>query len=167
MLITNVQALECVTLFGAKLKKEGVSVNVYNICEVDLKDFSLQVHGNRGCLLRSIPSDIVYDNVSGISFTCDLNDNIPAPWPASSSSTSFPLCANRESLPALPALDTSGALRRQILSLGTTWIVILNMRAILALSWCRKRAGINHNLGQNVNLTTNNVGSLPLFKYHK
>lgn len=131
MLITNVQALECVTLFGSSLRKEGVLVNVYNICEVDLKDFSLQANGNQGCLLRSIPSDIIHDNVSGISFTCDLNDNIPAPWPASSSLTSFPLCANRESLPALPVLDTSGALRRQILEFCTIFLMVLNTRAFL------------------------------------
>ncbi|KAI5083528.1 hypothetical protein GOP47_0003568 [Adiantum capillus-veneris] len=134
MLITNIQALECVTLFGAKLKKEGVTVNVYNICGVDLKDFSLQVHGNQGCLLRSVPSDILYDNISGISFTCDLNDNIPAPWPPSSSLTSFPLCANRESLPALPVLDTSGALRRQVLSFGAVSIMVLHMGAIVVQS---------------------------------
>eukprot|EP00250_Pteridium_aquilinum_P005590 c15662_g2_i1 orf=826-2223(+) len=131
MLITNVQALECVTLFGSLLKKEGVVANVYNICEVDLKDFSLQVNGNQGCLLRSIPSDIIYDNVSGISFTCDLNDNIPAPWPASSSLTSFPLCANRESLPALPVLNTSDACRRQILDICTMLLMILNVKAFL------------------------------------
>ncbi|KAH7302034.1 hypothetical protein KP509_23G053300 [Ceratopteris richardii] len=113
MLITNVQALECVTVFGAKLKQEGIIVDLYNICKIDLKDFSLQVYGNQGCLLRSIPSDIIYDNVSGISFRCDLNDNIPAPWPSSASLTSFPLCANRESLPALPVLDTSKGLGMQ------------------------------------------------------
>lgn len=131
MLITNVQALECVTLYGSLLRKEGVLINVYSICEVDLKDFSLQADGNQGCLLRSIPSDIVHDNVSGISFTCDLNDNIPAPWPASSSPTSFPLCANRESLPALPVLDTSGAFRRQILELCTIFLTVLNTKAFL------------------------------------
>ena len=36
------QALECVTLFASMLKKEGVVANIYNICQVDLKDFSLQ-----------------------------------------------------------------------------------------------------------------------------
>lgn len=127
MLVTNVQALECVTLFGSMLKKRGVVINVYNICEVDLKDFSLQVYGEQGCLLRSIPSDIIYDNVSGISFTCDLNDNIPAPWPASSSLSSFPLCASRESLPALPVLDTSGNPRRRMLDLCTIFLMVFNM----------------------------------------
>jgi hypothetical protein len=30
-----------------------------------------------------MPSDASLDRVSGISFTCDLNDNIAAPWPSS------------------------------------------------------------------------------------
>ena len=46
-----------------------------------------------GCLLRSLPADVVYDNSSGFSFTCDLSDNIVAPWPSSSSMASFSLCA--------------------------------------------------------------------------
>jgi hypothetical protein len=45
-----------------------------------------------GCLLRAIPSDVIEDKSSGISFTCDLNDNIAAPWPSSSSQSSFSLC---------------------------------------------------------------------------
>ncbi|KAL5972647.1 hypothetical protein ACLOJK_039452 [Asimina triloba] len=35
-----------------------------------------------GCLLPSLPSDATLDQYSGISFTCDLNDNIAAPWPS-------------------------------------------------------------------------------------
>ena len=50
MLITNMQALECVTLFASMLKKEGVVANIYNICQVDLKDFSLQ--GKKNHLLE-------------------------------------------------------------------------------------------------------------------
>lgn len=46
-----------------------------------------------GCLLRSYPADIVFDNVTGFSFTCDLSDNIAAPWPSSSSLSSLSLCA--------------------------------------------------------------------------
>ena len=38
-----------------------------------------------GCLLPSLPSDATYDNTSGVSFICDLNDNIAAPWPSASS----------------------------------------------------------------------------------
>ncbi|MCO5596703.1 hypothetical protein L7F22_050771 [Adiantum nelumboides] len=108
MLITNVQALNCVTLFGSMLIKKGVEIDLYGLCQVDLKDFSLQVHGEQGCLLRAIPSDVVDDKTTGISFTCDLNDNIAAPWPSSSSQSSFSLCASSDSLPALPVTDTSG-----------------------------------------------------------
>jgi hypothetical protein len=46
-----------------------------------------------GCLLRSLPTDISFDNTTGISFTCDLSDNIAAPWPSSSSVQSLSLCA--------------------------------------------------------------------------
>lgn len=46
-----------------------------------------------GCLLRSLPTDIEFDNTTGISFTCDLSDNIAAPWPSSSSVQSLSLCA--------------------------------------------------------------------------
>ncbi|KAL5990869.1 hypothetical protein ACLOJK_011774 [Asimina triloba] len=88
MLITNRQAINCATLFGSMLQKGGVMTNVYELCDVDLKDFSLQ-----GCLLRSLPADVIFDNSSGFSFTCDLNDNIAAPWPSSSSLSSLPLCA--------------------------------------------------------------------------
>jgi hypothetical protein len=49
-----------------------------------------------GCLLRSLPTDIVFDNITGISFTCDLSDNIAAPWPSSSSLQSLSLCAPGE-----------------------------------------------------------------------
>ncbi|XP_038723285.1 uncharacterized GPI-anchored protein At1g61900 isoform X3 [Tripterygium wilfordii] len=57
---------------------------------------------NKGCLLRSLPSDVVLDNSTGFSFTCDLTDNIAAPWPLSSSMSSLSLCAPEMSLPALP-----------------------------------------------------------------
>lgn len=42
MLITNRQAINCATLFGSMLQKGGVMTNVYELCGVDLKDFSLQ-----------------------------------------------------------------------------------------------------------------------------
>lgn len=41
-----------------------------------------------GCLLPSLPSDVTFDQTTGISFTCDLNDNIAAPWPSSSETPS-------------------------------------------------------------------------------
>ncbi|KAG4992404.1 hypothetical protein JHK87_025861 [Glycine soja] len=71
------------------LRGGGVMTNIYELCDVDLKDFSIQ-----GCLLRSLPGDVIFDNSSGFSFTCDLSDNIAAPWPSSSSSfASMSLCA--------------------------------------------------------------------------
>lgn len=108
MLITNRQAILCATLFGSILQKGGVMTNIYQLCDVDLKDFSLQGFGQEGCLLRSLPADVVYDNTEGFSFTCDLNDNIAAPWPSSSSMTSLSLCAPEMSLPALPTSETLG-----------------------------------------------------------
>ncbi|KAJ4967658.1 hypothetical protein NE237_014359 [Protea cynaroides] len=108
MLITNRQAINCATLFGSMLQKGGVMTNIYELCDVDLKDFSLQAYGQEGCLLRSLPADVVYDNSTGFSFTCDLSDNIAAPWPSSSSLSSLSLCAHEMSLPALPTSETSG-----------------------------------------------------------
>ncbi|XP_015058741.1 uncharacterized GPI-anchored protein At1g61900-like isoform X3 [Solanum pennellii] len=110
MLITNRQAIICAAVFGYMLQKAGVMTNVYELCDVDLKDFSLQAYGQEaGCLLRSLPADLVYDNSTGFSFTCDLNDNIAAPWPSSSSVTSLSLCAPEMSLPALPTSQTLGS----------------------------------------------------------
>ncbi|KAK6914515.1 SPARK domain [Dillenia turbinata] len=101
MLITNKQAIICATTLASMLKKAGVMTNIYELCDVDLKDFSLQ-----GCLLRSWPEDVVFDNTTGFSFTCDLSDNIGAPWPSSSSVSSFSFCAPEMSLPALPTSQT-------------------------------------------------------------
>ncbi|XP_022145843.1 uncharacterized GPI-anchored protein At1g61900 isoform X2 [Momordica charantia] len=106
MLITNKQAIICATMFGSMLRKGGVMANVYELCDVDLKDFSIQAYGQQGCLLRSLPSDVVFDNSTGFSFTCDLTDNIAAPWPSSSSISTLSLCAPEMSLPALPTSET-------------------------------------------------------------
>ncbi|GFP85213.1 uncharacterized GPI-anchored protein at1g61900 [Phtheirospermum japonicum] len=108
MLITNRQAILCATMFGSMLQKGGVMTNVYELCDVDLKDFSLQGYGQEGCLLPSLPADMVYDSSTGFSFTCDLRDNIEAPWPSSSSMTSLSLCAPEMSLPALPTSHNLG-----------------------------------------------------------
>lgn len=108
MLITNRQAIICATMFGSMLQKGGVLTDLYELCDVDLKDFSLQAYGQQGCLLRSLPADVVNDNSTGMSFTCDLNDNIAAPWPLSSSMSSLSLCAPEMSLPALPTSETLG-----------------------------------------------------------
>lgn len=107
MLITNRQAINCATLFGSMLQKSGVMRDIYKLCDVDLKDFSLQAYG-QGCLLQSLPTDIIFDNATGFSFTCDLSDNIVAPWPSSSSLQSLSFCAPEMSLPALP-LPASGS----------------------------------------------------------
>ncbi|XP_061353401.1 uncharacterized GPI-anchored protein At1g61900 [Gastrolobium bilobum] len=106
MLITNKQAIICATLFGSMLRGGGVMTNIYELCDVDLKDFSIQPYGVPGCLLRSLPADVIYDNSTGVSFTCDLSDNVVAPWPSSSSMTSVSLCAPEMSLPALPTSQT-------------------------------------------------------------
>lgn len=42
MLITNKQAIICAMLFGSMLRKGGVMADVYELCDVDLKDFSIQ-----------------------------------------------------------------------------------------------------------------------------
>ena len=42
MLITNKQAIICAATFASMLQKAGVMTNVYEHCDVDLKDFSLQ-----------------------------------------------------------------------------------------------------------------------------
>ncbi|KAI3776244.1 hypothetical protein L1987_46017 [Smallanthus sonchifolius] len=68
MLITNKQAIICASFLGSMLRKGGVLTDIYELCDVDLKDFSLQAYGEEGCLLRSLPADVVYDNSSGFSF---------------------------------------------------------------------------------------------------
>ncbi|KAK4491936.1 hypothetical protein RD792_002718, partial [Penstemon davidsonii] len=55
-----------------------------------------------GCLLPSLPSDVVFDRLAGVSFLCDLNDNIPAPWPATSQLPAS-TCNKTVKIPALPA----------------------------------------------------------------
>ncbi|XP_020676027.1 uncharacterized GPI-anchored protein At1g61900 isoform X1 [Dendrobium catenatum] len=118
MLITNKQAINCAAFFGSMLQKGGVMTNIYELCDVDLKDFSLQAYGQQGCLLRSLPADVIFDNTTGVSFTCDLSDNIAAPWPSSSSFSSMSFCAPEMSLPALPVSPTSGNLGNHARRLG-------------------------------------------------
>ncbi|KAA8520061.1 hypothetical protein F0562_014317 [Nyssa sinensis] len=105
--ITNLQALDCTASLGMKLQKANITKNVYRLCRISLKDFSLQVGAQEsGCLLPSLPSDATFDNSSGVSFHCDLNDNIPAPWPAGSQLPASS-CNKTVKIPALPAA-TSG-----------------------------------------------------------
>ncbi|XP_015885729.3 uncharacterized GPI-anchored protein At1g61900 isoform X1 [Ziziphus jujuba] len=105
--ITNLQALDCAASLGMKLRRLNITTDVYGLCHIGLKDFSLQV-GNQevGCLLPSLPSDATFDMSSGISFLCDLNDNIPAPWPSKSQVT-FSSCNKTIKIPALPAATSS------------------------------------------------------------
>lgn len=42
MLITNKQAILCASFLGSMLRKGGILADVYELCDVDLKDFSLQ-----------------------------------------------------------------------------------------------------------------------------
>ncbi|KAL3502777.1 hypothetical protein ACH5RR_037226 [Cinchona calisaya] len=77
--ITNLQALNCAGLLGLKLQSANISQNVYNQCHINLQDFSPQ---ESGCLLPSLPSDVTFDESSGIGFICDLNDNLTASWPS-------------------------------------------------------------------------------------
>ncbi|KAL3017556.1 hypothetical protein AAZX31_06G285300 [Glycine max] len=101
--LTNLQALKCATSLGKKLQEANVSKNIYNLCRISLKDFSLQ---ESGCLLPSLPSNAVFDGTSGIGFICDLNDNIVAPWPTTS--YSLPSSCNRTTkLPSLPTATSS------------------------------------------------------------
>nr|PNR42645.1 hypothetical protein PHYPA_017475 [Physcomitrium patens] len=73
MLITNLQALCCVIFLASMLQYKSIFADIYSLCRINLKDFSLQ-----GCLLSSLPFDII-SNVTSIDFTYDLNDNIAAP----------------------------------------------------------------------------------------
>ncbi|KAI7750072.1 hypothetical protein M8C21_019096, partial [Ambrosia artemisiifolia] len=97
--LTNLQAMNCAASLGKKLQKENITNNVYNLCHITLQHFSLQ---ESGCLLPSLPSDATFDKYSRVSFLCDLNDHISAPWP----SISHPApssCNKTIRVPALPA----------------------------------------------------------------
>ncbi|KAL9236924.1 hypothetical protein vseg_011536 [Gypsophila vaccaria] len=101
--ITNLQAINCAAALGMKLQMGNVTSNVYSLCSISLKKFSLQAGlQESGCLLQSRPSDVTFDRTSGITFLCDLNDNIPATWP---SPTQLPAssCNKTVNIPALPA----------------------------------------------------------------
>ncbi|XP_051128759.1 uncharacterized GPI-anchored protein At1g61900 [Andrographis paniculata] len=129
--VTNLQALNCAASLGVKLRKANITKNVYSQCRISLKDFSLQVGAQEsGCLLPSLPSDVVFDKSSGVSFLCDLNDNIPAPWPASSQLPSSS-CNKTVKIPALPAaasgqsrFDNAGTMCRLCLMIYAAAILI-------------------------------------------
>ncbi|VVA93762.1 unnamed protein product [Arabis nemorensis] len=128
-LITNLQALDCATSLGTKLQKLNITKNIFSVCHISLKDFSLQ---ESGCLLPSLPSDAIFDKDSGISFTCDLNDNIPAPWPDSSQSSAS-TCKKPVRIPALPAAASSqpGLYNEEVKRLV---ILFLSMVLVMLLS---------------------------------
>ncbi|XP_077243618.1 putative GPI-anchored protein At1g61900 [Tasmannia lanceolata] len=106
--ITNLQALDCAALLGTQLQKVNITKNIYSLCQITLKDFSVQVGSKEsGCLLPSLPSDATFDKSSGISFTCDLNDNIAAPWPSTSQLASVSSCNKTVKFPALPAATSA------------------------------------------------------------
>ncbi|KAI8001707.1 putative GPI-anchored protein [Camellia lanceoleosa] len=103
--ITNLQALNCAASLGMKLQKANITENVYYLCRISLKDFSLQAPvgiQESGCLLPSLPSDATFDKSAGVTVVCDLNDNIPAPWP-STFQVPASSCNKTVKLPALPA----------------------------------------------------------------
>ncbi|ERN19672.1 hypothetical protein AMTR_s00062p00176270 [Amborella trichopoda] len=125
--VTNLQALNCAALLGRQLQKANISENVYNLCHISLKDFSVQVGSQEsGCLLPSLPSDVTLDQ-TGVSFTCDLNDNIAAPWP-SLSQVSTSSCNKSISIPALPAATSA----QRVSHLSSDYM-LANKRALLAV----------------------------------
>ncbi|XP_055823871.1 uncharacterized GPI-anchored protein At1g61900-like [Solanum dulcamara] len=101
--ITNLQALTCATLLGKKLQEANITSNIFDLCHVNLEDFSLQ---ESGCLLPSLPTDLTYDQTSGIGFICDLNDNVAAPW-SSAYSGAASTCNKTAALPELPKATSS------------------------------------------------------------
>lgn len=40
--VTNLQALNCAAMLGLKLQKANITKNIYNLCHISLKDFSVQ-----------------------------------------------------------------------------------------------------------------------------
>ncbi|KMS96760.1 hypothetical protein BVRB_8g200640 [Beta vulgaris subsp. vulgaris] len=128
--ITNLQALNCAASLGMKLQRENVTTNVYNLCHVSLKQFSVQAGTQEsGCLLQSLPSDVTFDKTSGITFLCDLNDNIPAPWP---SALQLPAssCNKTVNIPALPAA-ASGEIGRHIKHHRNYLLMVLSFVLVL------------------------------------
>lgn len=128
--LTNLQALNCAASLGMRLQKANVSDNVYNLCHISLKDFSLQESSEEsGCLLPSLPSDASFDQTSGIGFVCDLNDNIAAPWP-SKSYVPASTCKKTTKVPALPTATSaqSGRYSENLMfPLLVTSLLVLNV----------------------------------------
>ncbi|KAL2467141.1 putative GPI-anchored protein [Abeliophyllum distichum] len=131
--VTNLQALNCAALLGVKLRKANITKNVYSLCHISLKDFSLQVGTQeRGCLLPSLPSDVVFDKSAGVSFVCDLNDNIPAPWPSTSQLTDSP-CNKTVKIPALPAAASGQSSRHSINTINSLLLLLMVCAALMIM----------------------------------
>ncbi|CAH9130827.1 unnamed protein product [Cuscuta epithymum] len=131
--VTNLQAMDCADSLGMKLQEANVTQNVYNLCDITLKDFSVQVTQEvSGCLLPSLPSDVILDQTTGISFVCDLNDNIPAPWP-SVSQLHASSCNKTVKVPALPAAAESGQTCLYTLDTRSRLLVAILMLIVLLL----------------------------------
>ncbi|VFQ88607.1 unnamed protein product [Cuscuta campestris] len=132
--ITNLQAMDCADSLGMKLQKANVTQNVFDLCHITLKDFSVQVTPEvSGCLLLSLPSDVTLDQTTGISFMCDLNDNIPAPWPSASLLHASSSCNKTVKVPALPAAASSGETCVYVLDLGSILLVVMSTMLVLLL----------------------------------
>lgn len=127
--VTNLQALHCATLFSMRLQKENITENVYDLCHISLKDFSVQVTSQEsGCLLPSLPTDASLEK-SQISFMCDLNDNIAAPWP---STTQLPTSSCKTiRMPALPAAASGQNGRRGYNSVRLIIASLVGLTAVL------------------------------------
>ncbi|CAI9090248.1 OLC1v1024979C1 [Oldenlandia corymbosa var. corymbosa] len=104
--ITDSQALNCAASLSMRLQKANISTNIYNLCRIHLKDFSIQVDTKEsGCLLPSTPSDVIFDESSGIGFRCKLEENSAAPWSSSlivSNSTCNKSTSTAATLPEIP-----------------------------------------------------------------
>uniref|UniRef100_A0A0D3GL96 Uncharacterized protein n=1 Tax=Oryza barthii TaxID=65489 RepID=A0A0D3GL96_9ORYZ len=73
---------------------------------VDAPPVTAHTTRESGCLLPSMPSDASFDPATGISFTCDLNDNIAAPWPSSMQASSSS-CNKSVNIPERPAATSA------------------------------------------------------------
>ncbi|KAF9607976.1 hypothetical protein IFM89_003896 [Coptis chinensis] len=63
--VTNLQALDCASMFGMRLQKANVTENVYNLCRISLKDFSVQA-----TKLPALPAAASGQSEAGGAFVC-------------------------------------------------------------------------------------------------
>ncbi|KAK1396092.1 SPARK domain-containing protein [Heracleum sosnowskyi] len=130
--ITNLQATNCAALLGKKLQTANISQNVYALCRIKLKDFSLQVGSqDSGCLFPSLPTDVKYDQNTGISFICDLNDNVEASWPTTSS---VPASLCNRTATKIPAIPKATSAQSGIDIKGTRYHILVMLFCSLLLN---------------------------------